>query len=329
MSSEAPAAGEGREGRDVETPAGAGTDVSLSALLEPALVVPGAAEVTAPFLRQVTAMSPGVRAVLLYGSALWSSVRGATSQPDFIVVIDSFRGWRRGVMDSLWGAMLPPTVYRLRDGDAFAKVCVVTSEQLRRQTSAAARDLHLAGRLSKRVAVVWARDQAARQQIVAAQASALRTMARLVLNRFPLQVELDAFMVALLGLSYESEIRIREPGKIKALFEVEAPHYRAVGRALLVGLGGKPLDAAATRFQLAAGSVASPAETRRLLRRSRRRAYLRWPKYLATYDGWLDYLLAKLARSGSPVALTERQRRHPFIFALPVLYRMYRTRRVG
>jgi len=224
---------------------------------------------------------------------------------------------------------LPPAVYRVRDGEAFAKACVVTSEQLRQQTSVAAKDLHLAGRLSKRVALVWARDQAARQQIVAAQASALRTMARLVLNRFPQHVEVDAFMVALLGLSYESEVRIREPGKIQALFEVEAAHYRALGRALLAGLGGEPVDAAATRFQVGAASGAAPGETRRLLRRSRRRAYLRWPKYLATYDGWLDYLLAKLARSGSPVALTERQRRHPFIFALPVLYRMYRTRRVG
>jgi len=280
-------------------------------------------------LRQLFELSERVSAVLVYGSALWKGVRGATSQPDLIAIVDSFRGWRRGTLDSLWGGMLPPTVYRLRAGDAYAKLCVVTSAQLLRQTSVAAKDLHLAGRLSKRVALVWSRDEAARRQVVSAQAASLRTMARLVLNRFPGEVELDAFLLALLGLSYQSEIRIHEPGKVQALFSAEAAHYRAVGRALLVGLGAVPLDAAATRFRLAEGSAAPEAETRRLLRRSRRRAYLRWPKYLATYDGWLDYLLAKLARSGSPVTLTERQRRHPFIFALPVLVRMYRTRRVG
>lgn len=330
MSIDAPAkvgrSGESEQGGTTVTAAG---DVSLPTLLDSGLSFAGAGEIAAPFLAQVTRLSPRVSAVLVYGSTLWSGVRGATSHPDLIVVIDGFRGWRRGPLDTLWGAVLPPSVYRLRDGEAYAKLCVVTSAQLTRQTSAQAKDLHLAGRLSKRVALVWSRDQEARRRIVAAQAAALNTMARLVLNRFPGQVELDAFMLALLGLSYESEIRISEPGKVQALFTVEAEHYRAVGRAVLLGLGAVPLDAARTRYQLAASSVAPAAETRRLLRRSRRRAYLRWPKYLATYDGWLEYLLAKLARSGSPVALTERQRRHPFVFALPVLYRMYRTRRVG
>ena len=301
----------------------------MAALLEGSLSFAGAAEIAAPFLSQVTALSDGVSAVLLYGSALWSSVRGNTSHPDFIVVIDSFRGWHRGWLAPLCGAMLPPTVYRLRQGDAYAKLCVATSAQVTRQTSVQAKDLHLAGRLSKRVALVWSRDEAARRQIVAAQAAALKTMARLIVHRFPAEIELDAFMLALLGLSYESEIRIHEPGKIQALFAAEAEHYRAVGRALLVSLGAVPLDGDASRFRREAINATSAVETRRLLRRSRRRAYLRWPKYLATYDGWLDYLLAKLARSGDPVALTERQRRHPFIFALPVLYRMYRTRRVG
>jgi hypothetical protein len=330
MGSEAQAGVAGAEGGSGRgTPVPADADASLAALLEASLSFPGAAQIAAPFLPQVTALSDGVSAVLLYGSALWSSVRGSTSHPDFIVVIDSFRGWHRSWIDPLCGAMLPPTVYRLRHGDAYAKLCVATSAQVLRQTSVQAKDLHLAGRLSKRVALVWSRDEGARRQIVTAQAAALKTMARLILHRFPDEIDLDAFVLALLGLSYESEIRIREPGKIQALFAAEPEHYRAVGRALLGSLAAAPVDREATRFRRDGVSAVSAADTRRLLRRSRRRAYLRWPKYLATYDGWLDYLLAKLARSGTPVTLTERQRRHPFIFALPVLYRMYRTRRVG
>ena len=331
MRGEASAGGRERveEGRDGVTTVAAVPDAGLSTLLERGLSFSGAAEIAARFLPQVTGLSDGVKAVLLYGSVLWNSVRGNGSYPDFIVIIDGFRGWRRAWADALWGAMLPPTVYHLRDGDTSAKLCVATCAQLATQTSARAKDLHLAGRLSKRVALVWSRDEAARQQIVGAQADALKMMARLVMNRFQGSVGVDDFMLALLGLSYESEIRILEPGKIQALFAVEREHYRAVGRALLASLGATALDGEGTRFQFPVGGGAPAEETRRLLRRSRRRAYLRWPKYLATYDGWLDYLLAKLARSGHPVALTERQRRHPFIFALPVLYRMYRTRRVG
>jgi len=301
----------------------------LTAILEAGLTVPAATEIAAPFLPALSDPSRGVQAVVLYGSVLWKTVRGATSQPDFIAIVDGPQSWSPRVGDRLWRVVLPPSVYCLRADGATAKVSVVTAGALVAQTSARARDLHLAGRLSKRVALVWARDARARAAVVEAQRAALMTTARLALSRFDGPVALDDFLRTLLGLSYESEIRIAEPGKVAALFEVERAHYRAVGRALLGALGATPVDVTATAFRLPDGVAASPSATRRVLRRSRRRAFLRWPKYLATYDGWLDYLLQKLARSGTPVILTDRQRRHPFIFALPVLFRMVRTGRVG
>jgi len=302
---------------------------ALTELIAAGLDVPGAAQTAAPFLPALTTPGRGVQAVLLYGSALWGALRGATSQPDFIVVVDRPGAWRRGLRDRLWGAVLPPTVYCLRSDSAQAKVNVVTVPQLTSQTGARAKDLHLAGRLSKRVGVVWSRDPEARRRVAGAQRSALELMGRLALSRFTGPIALDDFMRTLLGLSYEAEIRIVEPGKVAALLEVERAHYRALGRALLAALGAMPLDEAQTRFHVRPGIAAAAGETRRRLRRSRRRAFLRWPKYLATYDGWLDYLLQKLARNGSQVSLTGRQRRHPLIFALPVLLRMIRTRRVG
>ena len=311
-----------------EQAAAAGAVAALTAVLDAGLAMPGAAQTAAPFLPALTEPARGVQAVLLYGSVLWAPIRGVTSHPDFIVVVDSARGWHRGLSDRLWGAVLPPSVYCLRMGEAQSKVSVVTAGELIAQTSAGASDLHLAGRLSKRVALVWWRDAQARQRIIDAQRAALETMARLALSRFQGSVELDSFLLALLGLSYESEVRIVEPGKVASLFEVERDHYRVVGRALLAALGAVPLDGGGGRFSLPPGVAAAPAEAGRRLRRSRRRAYLRWPKYLATYDGWLDYLVQKLERSGGTVALSERQRRHPLIFALPVLYRMFRTRRV-
>ncbi len=303
---------------------------SLRRLLAEALAMPDAAAIAAPFLTDLTARERGVRAVLLYGSALWRSVRGDNSQPDFIVVTDRVSGWRGRRADRLFEGVLPPTVYRLSADREVAKICVVTATQLRAQTSAEASDLHLAGRLCKRVALVWCRDGEAQAGIVDAQQSALQTVGRLALSRFRQDVGLDDFVKVLLGLSYESEIRIVEPHKITALFEAERDHYRAVGRALLETLGARPLDGAAERFQLPpdADLQAWRSTAERLLRRSRRRALLRWPKYLATYDGWLDYLLLKLERSGSPVVLTANQRRHPFLLAAPVLYRLIRAKRV-
>jgi hypothetical protein len=318
----------------------------LTARIEEGLTVAGAAEIAAPFLPALISAPTsargsrdrGVQAVLLYGSVLWNATRDTTSQPDFIVVVDSLRGWYPRRRDRLWGAVLPPAVHCLRaegssgvgESAALAKVSVVTARQLASQTASTAKDLHLAGRLSKRVALVWSRDPQARQRIVDAKRAALVTVARLALSRFDGPFALDDFLLALLGLSYESEVRIVEPGKIAALLDVEHDHYRAVGRALLAMLGAPSIDASSSSFQLPAPGVAAARdELQRSLRRSRRRASLRWTKYLLTYDGWLDYLLQKLARTGNQVSLTERQRRHPLIFALPVLYQMMRTKRVG
>jgi hypothetical protein len=301
----------------------------LTAVLDAGLSLGGAAETAAPFLPALTEPERGVQAVLLYGSTLWSALRGAGSHPDFIAVVDDLRGWTHGLPARLWGAVLPPTVFHLRAEGAEAKVSVVTERQLAAATESSTRDLHLAGRLSKRVALVWCRDEGARWLVLEAQRAALEVMGRLALARFEVRVELDEFLETLLGLSYESEIRIVEPGKIRGLYDVEREHYRVLGRALLAALGAMPIEGEPDAFELPPGVSALPTELRRRLRQSRRRAALRLPKYLATYDGWLEYLVQKLARSGNTVSLTERQRRHPLIFAFPVLFRLIRARRVG
>ncbi|HEY1586875.1 MAG TPA: hypothetical protein VGH63_14375, partial [Polyangia bacterium] len=140
--------------------------------------------------------------------------------------------------------------------------------------------------------------------------------------------QIDRFIDALLRLSYESEIRIVEPAKVTALFAAEPEHYRAVAEALLVELGARH-DAGRGGLIVPPRAVAPHALLSRRLRRSRRRALMRFPKYLITYDGWLDYLLKKLERVGQPVALSEWQRRLPLILALPVLFRLAVARRLA
>jgi hypothetical protein len=298
----------------------------IDRLLDRALDRSSARATSAPFLAHLAAPERGACAVVLYGSCLWSEVRGPTSQPDFFVLVDSLRAWHCGILPSLLNAVLPPSIYRLRAAGLEAKVSVLSTAQLARHCSSAAPDLHHLGRFSKRIALVWSRDAEARARVVSAQRAALETLAPLALARCPSTVQLDEFMQTLLRLSYEAEVRIVEHGKAAALFEIEREHYRAIGRELLVGLGAEP--SGALHYRVARGRAARPIEVERRLRRSRRRAVLRWPKYLLTYDGWLDYLLAKLARAGSPVSLTPRQRRYPLILALPVLWRLARAKRL-
>ena len=303
---------------------------TLAGLVDGALALPGATRIAHPFLGElVSSPERGVRAVLLYGSCLWPSVRGRASCPDLMVIVDSLKRFHRSFASALLGDLLPPSVYRLRRrNELYAKLSVATVAHLESGCSPRAKDLHLAGRLSKRVALVWARDAASRALVVAAQVAALRTLAPLALSRLGPRVTPDRFIETLLGLSYESEIRIVEPAKVAALFEAEREHYRAIAQALLGELGARPV-AASGELIVPPAAVAASAVVARRLRRSRRRALLRWPKYLLTYDGWLDYLLKKLERTGQPVVLTEWQRRLPLVLALPVLFRLATSHRLA
>ena len=59
------------------------------------------------------------------------------------------------------------------------------------------------------------------------------------------------------------------------------------------------------------------------------RATLRWAKYVALYDDWLDYLVRKVERRGGmAIELSARERRWPLLFLWPRLFR-FLTRRSG
>jgi hypothetical protein len=50
-------------------------------------------------------------------------------------------------------------------------------------------------------------------------------------------------------------------------------------------------------------------------------------KSAATFGDWLPYVLWKLERhSGTPIVLSDRQRRHPLIWGWPVFLRVLRRR---
>jgi hypothetical protein len=60
---------------------------------------------------------------------------------------------------------------------------------------------------------------------------------------------------------------------------------------------------------------------------SKLRATVRWFKYIALYDNWLEYILHKIARrSGVALELTPRERRWPLVFLWPKAIQYIRQR---
>jgi hypothetical protein len=242
-------------------------------------------------------VEPGTVALVLYGSRLSPRVAAADSELDFFQVAER--------LSSAAHAFLPPSVYHRVAAGEPCKLSVLSSAQLARETSPEAADLYHLGRFSKPLGLVYARDAGARAQVLAAQLSSLTTLAPHALALCPGDATVDEFSLTLLGLSYLAEPRVAEPKKVRALFDADPAHHRAVAELLLSPAWGFRADSRATA---------------QLIARSRRRALLRWPKLLLTFDGWLDYLLRKVERHhGRRIALTPNQRRHPLLFGWSTL----------
>jgi len=305
----------------------------LRAFLNAELPRPGVAADYVARLRE--GRRGAVSAVVYYGSHLWSETRTATSIPDFYVIVDDLRSyhgprWR----DALINRLLPPNAYfhtfaplAAGDGPLTCKFSTITLAQLAAETAPGAADAHHIGRFSKRIAIVWWRDAAARDAVVEASLSAMRAVTSHALTLLGPRFTLDEVVHAALGLSYRAERRLSEPDKIANLIRAERAFYDRAYSLVLAVLesegGGLRRVSEAVAYEQPSPDAAGRARTQRFLDRSRRREKLRCPKYLVTFDNWLDYLLDKVERhSGIRLELSARQRRYPLIFGWPLYFEL-------
>lgn len=255
-------------------------------------------------------------AVLVYGS--WTRGKRDTLIDLYALVADysAMPRWQA------WSCrLLPPNVYQLASGEgagAARAKCAVLS--LARFEAAMSRDFHsyFWARFAQPVTLLYCRDAPTRARVVAALACAVQTFVRRVT---PLLTRDDApaqLWVRGFAATYRCELRAERPGYAQSLVDAEPEYYAALARlvAPLVSAGpraghGIPLR---SRFswwlRRVQGKLLSAA---------------RLAKAATMFEAPLDYILWKIERhSGVRVEVTARQRRHPFLFALPLVWRLYR-----
>ena len=148
----------------------------------------------------------------------------------------------------------------------------------------------------------------------------------------PARFDTRSFARTLLEVSYAGEIRPEaaqhvdvlldaQGGTLMPAFETLLSYLAASGRLERIGDGyrdARPPGALARAF------------ARAWFGWSKLRATLRWLKYVALYDDWLDYVVRKVERrSGVRLELTERERRWPLLFLWPKAVRFIARRRDG
>ena len=302
---------------------------------------PSAARLTA-FLAQ--AFGPSTVALVHYGSHAHRSDARPESAHDFFVIVDAYRAAYRSLratvgtryrpgLAALLNRVLAPNVLSVSDDGGTpplrAKVAVFSLGDFCRACSDRAADHFVRGRVVQAVQLVWARDarseRMVRDAVVEARAGSF-AWGRATL---PPHFGPEVYCRSLLTTSFAAEIRPESQDRIGVLLDAQRstifPAYAALlewlARAgFLVRDGGGFADARPPRAWHRLRWAA-------YFRWSKLRATLRWIKYVALYDDWLDYVVHKVARrSGVAIELTPRERRWPLIFLWPKAIRFLRSR---
>jgi hypothetical protein len=260
------------------------------------------------FLRE--RIGDGLRSLVLFGSCLSARLRRPGSIPDFLAILDE--GSLKSALPRLGcrtltrclASILPPLTLALRpdgQGAALAKLNLI---EARTADDELARlpDLYLAGRLSKRTAVLYARNPSCQAELQRFCARAALAVAELTVLDLPRRFSLSTAVRACISLSYRAEVRPEGAQKWELLYDSFAAHYDEFFAAPLFAAAvakGLRWDGQLGLFRderTDSARGAGRAELLALVRRSRRRSVLRWPKQVLVYQGWLAYVGDKCRR---------------------------------
>jgi hypothetical protein len=290
------------------------------------------------------AFGKGTLAVIHYGSRAQGRWTRSESAFDFFAVVQNYGAAYRSLSRTAGmhrspafatglARVLPPNVISLRhdaaSGQYTAKVAVYSERDFRRETSVRARDHFTRGRLMQHVVIAWARDGAARALAVDGIVSARQTTFDWGRPFLPETFDVEEFCVALLSRSLRGEIRPEGADHARSLVTAQSETLTVTYRDLLDDLvAQRRLERRADRYALPAPAGFWERERVKLyFRVSKARNTVRLFKHVALYDGWLDYIIEKVARSsGYRIVVTERERRWPLVFGWPKFIRYLRTR---
>jgi len=305
-------------------------------------------ELRSPVSEAVARVSDAIRArhaeavvaTLFYGSCLrHDTLEGVL---DFFVLVSSYRAAYASGRLRWLNRLAPPNVFRLEvateHGRLRTKYAVISIADFERASRFRHLHPHVWGRFAQPAVLVWSRDDETRIRVAAAVAEATLTAVRrglalarpLARRRREVELTVAGLWQEVFARSYATELRTEAAATIRSVFRAAPDRYRRVTALALETLERRGTIA---RFKPRGDHV---VVRDRGLRRSLDRlgwwlrlplakgaAALRLLKGIATFDGWMSYVLWKLERhTGVRISPTPRQRRHPLIFGWPLLFQV-------
>jgi hypothetical protein len=279
--------------------------------------------------------------VLHFGSTRSGASPAERSVHDLFVVVDEYEGFYRAAGAAVsgrrspgslarWNRILPPNVLHGTGREGEAKLFVLSERDLDRALGPRPRDHFVRARLAQDVAVCAAADEEAATRADAALAAARAGVVDWMRPFLRRPFDAEELCRAMLEVSYAAEIRPEASGRVREVFEAQRAFFaRAYPPVLDAAVRDGRLIRRDGRYAYARPAGAGARAAARLwLAGSRLRATLRWAKYVATFEGWLDYVAGKVERrTGVRLELGPRERRWPLLLLWPKFFRVMRARR--
>jgi len=297
------------------------------------------------------ALGPSTVAVLHYGSRAQGRRPRADSAFDFFVVVDHYRPAYESLAATVGTGYAPRTAAVLahilapnvisvtdREGEGRrAKCCVISLADFVRACSTRRKDHFVLGRLFQLIVMAWVRDEESDRVITAAVADARASTYTWSRASLPETFTVDEFVRGALARSLAGEIRPEVGDHARTLADAQQAALRSMYAPLLQRLAHQGVlvaegGAAADPFAIVYRQRATPSafdrwRIRFYFQRSKMRATVRLLKHVVLYEGWLDYIVRKIERSGdTKMVLTSREQRWPLIFLWPRVFRYLRDR---
>ena len=287
------------------------------------------------------AAGPALTLVVHFGSTRSQAAPDGSSAHDLFVVTREYGAFyrrlqpiaaptRRPRLLAFLNRCLPPNLlYLPASGTAGGKLFVISEADLERELSTRARDHFCRARLIQDTRIAWARDDVAASRFRAQVKHAREDVPEWMRSRIDGPFGIDGFCREMMRLSYGSEIRPESGDRAGEVFGAQRDFLAGVFRPILQE--SAEIEESGDLFQYRRRATwRDHLRARWFFSRSKVRATLRWTKYTLTFDGWLDYIVAKVRRrTGLSIELTPRQRRWPFLFLWPEFWRVLRARRTS
>lgn len=272
--------------------------------------------------------------VLFYGSCLRRET--ADGVLDFWVVVDDYASAYQNSLHTLLNRVAAPNVFyveREYEGSTLrTKYGVIDRRAFEKGSRLDAWHPYVWARFAQPARTLVFRDDEAERFLTAAVANSIIAMVGRLVCVLPgraglLRFSLAAFWQEAFRRTYDSERRPEAEESIRGLYATNAERYDQVASLAIRHLAGRGFFASATAHPRAFSiEIHASALRNRRLRWRIMRSYARFlglvrlTKTAFTFGDWVPYVLWKLERhTGRRIQLTERQRKHPLIFAWPII----------